>query len=49
MTFSDIILAMLFLRPLVELIGAVLAIIVFVTLICLLVEIADKIHKKRGN
>ena len=48
MTFSDIILAM-FLRPLVELIGAVLAIIVFVTLICLLVEIADKIHKKWGN
>lgn len=48
MTFSDIILAM-FLRPLVELIGAILAIIVFVTLICLLVVIADKIHKKWGN
>lgn len=48
MTFSDIILAM-FLRPLLELIGGILAIIVFITLVCLLVEIADKIHKKWGN
>lgn len=48
MTFSDIILAM-FLRPLLELIGGILAIIVFITLVCLVVEIADKIHKKWGN
>lgn len=48
MTFSDIILAM-FLRPLLELIGGILAIIVFITLVCLFVEIADKIHKKWGN